>query len=261
MILISLANKKREVSQYFLIKCWLRKLFQNLSGCNSVMIKENFSFHLDTPSSWSSTSFCVNPNCVNSIFTHSSHDFPGRPFFLLLPITSSSMTSRIYELVCWRISLSYHCSGLCSKLFSIVTAAPTFFSESIIWNFFNFFLSHTSSQPLHKKWNFSIKDCCSKCDQIRSFQRIWSHLLKKSLMENFIFCKENHKPQANLTHLQQKFPISLRCERTGLTQDWYILPHCFKGKPDNTCSCNDCFRWSTLRVRHVNKITKLFHLF
>ena len=35
---------------------------------------------------------------------------------------------------------------------------------------------------------FSIKDFFSKCDQIRSFLRIWSHLLKKSLMENFIFC-------------------------------------------------------------------------
>ena len=35
---------------------------------------------------------------------------------------------------------------------------------------------------------FSIRDFFSKCDQIRSFMRIWSHLLKKSLMENFIFC-------------------------------------------------------------------------
>ena len=35
---------------------------------------------------------------------------------------------------------------------------------------------------------FSIKDFFSKCDQIRSKLRIWSHLLKKSLMENFIFC-------------------------------------------------------------------------
>ena len=33
----------------------------------------------------------------------------------------------------------------------------------------------------------SIKDFCSKYDQIRSFLRIWSHLLKKSLMKNFIF--------------------------------------------------------------------------
>ena len=32
-----------------------------------------------------------------------------------------------------------------------------------------------------------IKDFFSKCDQIRSFLPIWLHLLKKSLMENFIF--------------------------------------------------------------------------
>ena len=35
---------------------------------------------------------------------------------------------------------------------------------------------------------FSVKDFFGKCDQIRRFLRIWSHLLKKSLMENFIFC-------------------------------------------------------------------------
>ena len=38
-----------------------------------------------------------------------------------------------------------------------------------------------------QKMNFSIKDFFSKCDQIRRKLRIWSHLLKKSLMENFIF--------------------------------------------------------------------------
>ena len=38
------------------------------------------------------------------------------------------------------------------------------------------------------KMKFFIIDFLSKCDQIRSFLRIWSHLLKKSLMENFIFC-------------------------------------------------------------------------
>ena len=34
---------------------------------------------------------------------------------------------------------------------------------------------------------FSIKEFFSKFDQIRRKLRIWSHLLKKSLMENFIF--------------------------------------------------------------------------
>ena len=41
---------------------------------------------------------------------------------------------------------------------------------------------------LHKKMKFSIKDFFGKCDQFRSFLQIWSHFLKKSLMENFIFC-------------------------------------------------------------------------
>ena len=35
---------------------------------------------------------------------------------------------------------------------------------------------------------FTIKDFFSKCDQIPSFKRIWSYLLKKSVMENFIYC-------------------------------------------------------------------------
>ena len=32
-----------------------------------------------------------------------------------------------------------------------------------------------------------VKDFFSKSDQIRRKLRIWSHLLKKSLLENFIF--------------------------------------------------------------------------
>ena len=41
---------------------------------------------------------------------------------------------------------------------------------------------------LHKKIKFSIKDFFSKYGQICMELGIWSHLLKKSLMENFIFC-------------------------------------------------------------------------
>ena len=42
-----------------------------------------------------------------------------------------------------------------------------------------------------QKMKFSIKDFFSKCDQICRKLLIWSHLLKKSLMENFIFCAVN----------------------------------------------------------------------
>ena len=38
-----------------------------------------------------------------------------------------------------------------------------------------------------QKMKFSITDFFGKCDQIRGFLRIFSHLLKKSVMDNFIF--------------------------------------------------------------------------
>ena len=61
-----------------------------------------------------------------------------------------------------------------------------------------------------QKMNFSIKDFFSKCDQIGSFLRIWSHLLKKSLMEKFIFlCSAS-------CDLQAHEPIELRvCKLTS----------------------------------------------
>ena len=38
-----------------------------------------------------------------------------------------------------------------------------------------------------QKAKFSIKNFFNKCDQLHRFLCIWSNLLKKSLMENFIF--------------------------------------------------------------------------
>ena len=53
------------------------------------------------------------------------------------------------------------------------------FRKNLCWYFTN----------TAQKIKFSNKDFFNKCDQIRSFPQIWSNLLKKSLMENFIFCK------------------------------------------------------------------------
>ena len=39
-----------------------------------------------------------------------------------------------------------------------------------------------------QKMKFSIKDFFSKCDQIGRKLWIWSHLLNKSLMKDYIFC-------------------------------------------------------------------------
>ena len=46
-----------------------------------------------------------------------------------------------------------------------------------------------SNESLHKKMKFSIKEFFIKCDQIRSFLRMWSHLLKKkTLWKTLFFC-------------------------------------------------------------------------
>ena len=55
-------------------------------------------------------------------------------------------------------------------------------------------LVHYSNRNTAQKMKFSIMDFFSKCDQIRRKLRIWSHLLKKSLMENFIFVHWNLQP-------------------------------------------------------------------
>ena len=48
-------------------------------------------------------------------------------------------------------------------------------------------MQQRSGKNTAQKMKCSIKGFFSKCDQTRKV-RIWSHLLKKSLMENFIFC-------------------------------------------------------------------------
>ena len=49
----------------------------------------------------------------------------------------------------------------------------------------------TSKNHCTKNQVFHIKDFFSKRDQIRKKLRIWSHSLRKSLMENFMFLRTN----------------------------------------------------------------------
>ena len=57
-----------------------------------------------------------------------------------------------------------------------------FFNKNVV---FYQSLDHSSHC---KKMQFSVTDFFSKCDQICRKRRIWSHLLKKSVIENSIFC-------------------------------------------------------------------------
>ena len=73
-----------------------------------------------------------------------------------------------------------------------------------------------------QKMKFSIKGFFSKYDQIRRKLQIWSHLMKKSLMENFVFCAVNAEMKPCLNELScaaqnMKFSITnfiSKCEKT-----------------------------------------------
>ena len=72
-----------------------------------------------------------------------------------------------------------------------------------------------------QKVKFFIKDIFSKCDQIHSFLWIWSHLLKKSLMENFIFWV------VNFLILQCSFS-SRHCKKHGIIwNSFWLLQACY----------------------------------
>ena len=68
----------------------------------------------------------------------------------------------------------------------------------------NIFLRAKSSWKEHYTRNkVSINDFFSKCDQFCRKLRIWSHLLKKSLIENFIFCAVVKKENWYLQNFQK----------------------------------------------------------
>ena len=91
---------------------------------------------------------------------------------------------KVFKLVYWtnkKISLVQTGLQFHVTLVLCLTSGHT----SIFCNTYIHFLGITAQKM------FSIKDFFSKCDQIGRKLQIWSHLLKKSLMEKFIFCAVN----------------------------------------------------------------------
>ena len=62
------------------------------------------------------------------------------------------------------------------------------FAECLVLDLLILSSFRRSSNYTAEKMKFSIKDFFSKCGQIRRKLWIWSHLLKKFLMQNFAFC-------------------------------------------------------------------------
>ena len=70
---------------------------------------------------------------------------------------------------------------------------------------------------LNRNMKISTDDFFGKCDQICNKLRIWSHLLKKSLMENFSFCAVCHS----------RFLVSWNCKNSMETKrdrNYAVMP-------------------------------------
>ena len=90
------------------------------------------------------------------------------------------------------------------------------------------FRSFHFSLTLHKKMKFSIQDFFSKCDQIRRKLRIWSHLLKKSLMENFNFVQCTVGLSVDYSQMCFGPSFFVQCESCAVNRVVYVLLDWYK---------------------------------
>ena len=95
----------------------------------------------------------------------------------------------------WNKPVFFYLKLISTKIFSILSEGFTL-SNSLEGIF-----SLTKSSSTAQKIKFSIKDFFNKCDQICRKLPIWSHLLKKSLMENSFFLQCRPPPCSVLLNL------------------------------------------------------------
>ena len=88
----------------------------------------------------------------------------------------------------------FNSNGHFNSKISILGALNHFVINNYWCNYTRLFICEVPKEDIlwgtntARKMKFVIKDFFSKCNQTRIFLRIWSHLLKKFLMENFFFC-------------------------------------------------------------------------
>ena len=123
--------------------------------------------------------------------------YPARKFFVILfsECNINAYVEITPDLLNWFIYVTDHTGT--TKICGLVTFTEEILNGKLHFLCSSFELIHLCDRlhwhyenvlilahPTPQKMKFSITDFFSKCDQIR----IWSHLLKKSLMENFVFC-------------------------------------------------------------------------
>ena len=114
---------------------------------------------------------------------------------------------------------------------------------------------------------FFITDFFSKCDQISRNLRIWSHLLKKSIMENFISCavyNQSIKVQVTTNNNIKKRRQALReiPNPWGIMCRWWFsnLTSVSDVNFVNNILISQINMWETLwKLLNVNPKDKSFH--
>ena len=136
-------------------------------------------------------------------------------------VTDSANTERL------RIILRYLFEGKSrERLFEYIDYDCTTSEELAFRSFLKSFPWHQRlqiSDDTAQKMKFSIKDFFKKYDQIRSFLQIWSYLVKKFLMENFISCAVQWMDGE--TCLEEIKDVLFFCKRASLAVYNYCVNH------------------------------------
>ena len=90
-------------------------------------------------------------------------------------------------------------------------------------------------KPLPKKWSFLLRISIVNMIKTTVSLRVWLHLLKKSLMQNFILCAVNVE-QLHILKL-----VKVNCSNTACSSSWWPTIHKL-----SQYDCREC--WKTLTL-------------
>ena len=76
----------------------------------------------------------------------------------------------------------------CNRVFLYIFFTVAFYFQVIFWKVKNYNYTAFLCLLLHKKWSFPLWISSVNVNKFAGKLQIWSHLVKKSLMENFIVC-------------------------------------------------------------------------
>ena len=76
----------------------------------------------------------------------------------------------------------------CNRVFLYIFFTVAFYFQVIFWKVKNYNYTAFLYLLLHKKWSFPLWISSVNVNKFAGKLQIWSHLVKKSLMENFIVC-------------------------------------------------------------------------